>query len=815
MTIFAGTNGPTAAAIITALSCGTCSDCVRAVANGYGKVHCPAHEDRTPSFDVNTGEDGTVLFNCFANCDKADTIAALVALGVWPGASKNGHRAGKERRWTYTDAGRKVLAHHARKDLPGGGKSVWWEKPDGTASKKGKPGAIVPETLPLYRIAELQLASIDWPVLLCEGEPATDAAAELGAVAVSLPGGASQTDFGTALNSLLHRRVVLVSDNDDVGYALMHRVADALQGIAASVRWLHLPDIPPKGDMVDYRNAGGTPETLNALIGQAGEVCSVCSVCSRERSGEMRFPVGALPPVARALVEEGAASLACAPDMVAVPFLPMVAGVIGNRIQLQLKPGYRIRPILWAAVVADPGTAKSPAQGIGQAPLDVLQREAYEARRTAKQRYDAALSEWQDLPKKERGPKPEEPADQEHYYTTDSTVEGVAKMMGGDRACSPGFVVVRDELSGWVASFDAYRAARGGDRQLWLSMWAGAPFKSDRASRETIYVPEPAVSVAGGIQPDLLSTLIGESGERDGFVERFLYAMPPTAPMGWCDSYVSPATTAAVVTAFRLLREAPAGVVHFETQAQQLYVHWVNQNATLQLEVSGMLRGYYAKLPSQAARLALVLHCLLHPDNPVAHRVSVQTLAGALALTEYFREHAHFVFTAFGAKALVSHPLATRVLAVLDRAGGEWVGGRAMYEALGRHVKADDLQAALAELERIGLVERRLGESGPQGGRPSIFWRRHSEQTEQTEQTPEDASESDLSKHQRLSMVGEEIGFPALGVGRNNQIPPGEDGWRAWIAETRNLGIIESALSIAEKIRDAKRAHRAREGARS
>lgn len=72
------------------------------------------------------------------------------------------------------------------------------------------------------------------------------------------------------------------------------------------------------------------------------------------------------------------------------------------------------------------------------------------------------------------------------------------------------------------------------------------------------------------------------------------------------------------------------------------------------------------------------------------------------------------------------------MLRVLDQAQGEWVAGRAMHEALGRYIKADDLNAALAELERISLVEQRIGERGPKGGRPSIFWRHVSEQTEQT-----------------------------------------------------------------------------------
>jgi hypothetical protein len=73
------------------------------------------------------------------------------------------------------------------------------------------------------------------------------------------------------------------------------------------------------------------------------------------------FPVAALPEVGRRLVEEGAAALNCPPDLIAVPLLAMTAGVIGNTQKIQLKASYTQRPILWTAVIAEPGTAKSPA----------------------------------------------------------------------------------------------------------------------------------------------------------------------------------------------------------------------------------------------------------------------------------------------------------------------------------------------------------------------------------------------------------------------------------------------------------------------
>jgi hypothetical protein len=46
--------------------------------SGHGwTARCPAHEDRTASLSVTTGDDGRALLHCFAGCGAADIVAAL------------------------------------------------------------------------------------------------------------------------------------------------------------------------------------------------------------------------------------------------------------------------------------------------------------------------------------------------------------------------------------------------------------------------------------------------------------------------------------------------------------------------------------------------------------------------------------------------------------------------------------------------------------------------------------------------------------------------------------------------------------------
>ncbi|MBI4499454.1 MAG: DUF3987 domain-containing protein [Chloroflexi bacterium] len=334
--------------------------------------------------------------------------------------------------------------------------------------------------------------------------------------------------------------------------------------------------------------------------------------------------------------------------------------------------------------------------------------------------YERDLNAWTADKSNLKGPKPN-PLVMQHFFSMDSTIEATAQL----RDESPGFALVRDELVSWVKPFDAYKSGRGGDRQNWLSLWAGAPIKVDRKGAAPISVPEPVIGVAGGIQPDLLIELANEAGRRDGFIERILWSYPDVLPERWTEATVSPSTKGAVAHLFRQLRRQPCDEpVRMDEQARTLWVSWYNENQQGTAQAKGLVQGIYAKLPNQAARLALILHCLKHPTDPADVALDMETMRGARELTEYFRSHAHRALTHFGVAAIApSGGLALRMLPVLEGTAGEWLPRDDIHEGLGRSVPASEVSQALENLEGLGLAERRTVK--PQGrGRPSEQWKR-------------------------------------------------------------------------------------------
>jgi len=124
--------------------------------------------------------------------------------------------------------------------------------------------ALVPFHLPAL-IAAVQAGH---RVYVTEGEKDVLALEAAGRVATCNPGGAGKwrTEYADHLTGA---DVVVLPDNDDPGRAHADDVVALLIGRAASVRVLHLPDLPEKGDVADWFAAGNTADDLDALADAA------------------------------------------------------------------------------------------------------------------------------------------------------------------------------------------------------------------------------------------------------------------------------------------------------------------------------------------------------------------------------------------------------------------------------------------------------------------------------------------------------------------------------------------------------------------
>jgi hypothetical protein len=451
------------------------------------------------------------------------------------------------------------------------------------------------------------------------------------------------------------------------------------------------------------------------------------------------FPLHVLPTPVQRYVTAAAACTAVPVEMVAGPFLAYTGGLIGNRLALRMKPTWSAFPGLVVAVVAPPGSAKTPALNAASEPLRKLQTRAGVAYHERVAKYEQAMAQWKSTGKANGDPRPNEPKPLRHYRTTDITVEGLAVLLEQ----FPGIVVDRDELSGWVGALDRYANGKGSDKQFYLSLYSNTEIKVDRKSSPTIYCPSPVASIVGGIQPDLVTTLHSPDGKRDGFVERILPIVPDCAPAPWSwETGLSHEVLQGVLGLYTKLDYLPyvdLGAedrrieVALSPEVKVIWEAWYNQNHLEWIpDAAPLAAGFYSKLETYVPRFALILHALHHPPTPfdapnrTLNRVlSAEQMLGAIDLAEFFRAHIHRFIALLGSNAaLPANGLWGRIGRALHREGanadGGWVMRSRLSRCLGNGVDAEELTDTLNELREAGKVERRFC---PSRTKPREEWR--------------------------------------------------------------------------------------------
>ncbi|NIA67905.1 DUF3987 domain-containing protein [Pelagibius litoralis] len=315
-------------------------------------------------------------------------------------------------------------------------------------------------------------------------------------------------------------------------------------------------------------------------------------------------------------------------DYVAYPLLSCAASLVGNARRIKARGKWDEPCVIWSGIIGGPSSRKSPAVDIAKSPLSEVERDLsadysevvrqWETdREWAKAKKESWQAEVKTATKNETPPplmpptavEPDKPA-RPRIIANDTTPEALTQLLSANRR---GLLCVRDELSGFLSSFDRYKSGGGSDRALWIEAFGGRSYTIDRASKpEPVIIENLAVSITGGIQPDRVNTLL-MTGDDDGLSSRFLLTMPhtirPTAPTGEVDNEP-------VLRAFRRLlsldlatdeegRKTPIVLSITDAAADILY-RWQGAAYDQDSDAVGLYGSHVGKFGSYVLRLALV-----------------------------------------------------------------------------------------------------------------------------------------------------------------------------------------------------------------
>jgi uncharacterized protein DUF3987 len=346
------------------------------------------------------------------------------------------------------------------------------------------------------------------------------------------------------------------------------------------------------------------------------------------------FPWEDLPERVTLLVAEAAEALGVDLALIAGACLAVLAGCIGNRRRIVLKPGWSEPCVLWIAIVMPSGSKKTPAIN---SVLDHLHR--LEAAALAE--YREMIEAWKALSKDNREEKPEPPI---RLLVSDITTEGLVSI----HASAPlGLLVHRDELGGWFRGFDQYKGGKGADAQTWTEMYQGNPCIIDRKTSETLSVPRAAASIVGGVQPELLRSALSGEHLYDGVASRFLFIAVPERPNRWNEETISAEALegwAGLVNELLALQPNKDGTpkdLPLTAGAKAVWVRYHDEHAARESQEEGPMRAAMSKLKGVTARLALVIQLAIDPQS---FKVDMAAMDAAIKISKWFEGQARRIY---------------------------------------------------------------------------------------------------------------------------------------------------------------------------
>lgn len=448
------------------------------------------------------------------------------------------------------------------------------------------------------------------------------------------------------------------------------------------------------------------------------------------------FPVDALPAPIGRFVFETSDAMGLDPAFIALPALAALGGAVGVTRSVELKGGgfaWREYPIIWAAVVAPPSCGKSPAFDAALRPMHVAQADAmhdyardageYEI---AKLHFERELAAWK---KSKQGGDPPQAPDvpvATRYVVSDITIEALAPILEHNRR---GLIVARDELAGWIRSFNVYKAGgKGGDAGGWKELQRGGPLIVDRRTgdRRTIFVPRAAACVCGTIQPGVLARVLNADGGEhleSGLAARLLLARPPIQPKRWTERRASGEAVSeyeAIVRALLRLdfnppdadcSEPTPTTLYLNEPARRLFIDFYNEHARETADAGDeATMAAFGKIEAYCARFALIFALVTDLD---AVEVDEASMAGGIALARWFASEAKRVYA-----ELADSPAERQARSVRD-----WVrarGGSCTARELSRCLRLfrdrpDAAEQALDALAAIGWGRWEVA-ANPAGG---------------------------------------------------------------------------------------------------
>ena len=449
-------------------------------------------------------------------------------------------------------------------------------------------------------------------VFICEGVINALSFAEIGESAIATFGVGNIPEASLLKKYIQGKTVYLAGDGDEAGKIFNQNIKKLIE--AANIKVLNLyivefPDHKDANDLILIRelNQFNDLRKIQFLLYDFSKVLNFNNYCEI-------FPLEVFTSSMQNLIKELNYSLNFPINYTAAAILSAVSISVGKTMQMKVQNGWFEYGLLYMILSGRAGINKSH-------PLTFSLKPVLKHDELKKQEYDLAYNQYEDLidlslkEKRELNLEDVKEPKLKQILVSDITPESLQSVHSNNPR---GLGLYRDEILGWINSFDRY--SNSGELQMWLSIWSSIEARTNRSGRRPIYLNSPFVSIVGTIQNARLPDLNKGNLCSTGFTDRILYTFAEDNNKKYLnDSELSDSYITYYHNQINKLLNLPvevneqqqveSRVLSFSKSARKVFLDWNKYNADLSNAkfTTELQRSIYAKLDSYLPRFILLL----------------------------------------------------------------------------------------------------------------------------------------------------------------------------------------------------------------